>query len=237
MDSPYQLDLGPFQAKVVIDKSRQTRLFLLGQAIIKAYWYAELRFGQNFLPFITSQVKTGIRNNFLLYDAVGKILNVDKVVDSSKSYLKAAELYRHHPDRVKILLLVRDGRAVFYSGLKNGFRRRRCVNVWRNAYTRAMPLLDRVVDPKDILWVHYENLAKDPENELRRVCEFATLEYQPDMLKFMEHDHHITNGNNMRFGTDSSIRFDESWRKGLTAKDAKYFNDRAKALNLSFGYE
>jgi len=233
---PYALNLGPFEARVIVDKSRQTHLYLLRQKLVLAFWYIELRFGRNLFPMMTVQAKQGVENNFLLYDSVGKALSVDKVVDSSKSYLKAAELYRRHPDRVKIILLVRDGRAVFYSGIKNGFHRKHCVNVWKNTYARALPIFDRIVDPKDILRVHYEHLAQDPETELKRVCEFVGLDYEPDMLGFMEQEHHLTNGHNMRFRTDSSIRFDDSWKEGLSATNLNYFGNRAEALNKALGY-
>lgn len=237
MARPYALNLGPFKARVIVDRSRQTRFYLFWLKLVMILWYIELRFGRNLLPKLTAQAKQGVENNFLLYNSVGNVLNAEKVVDSSKSYFKAAELYKRHPDRVKIILLVRDGRAVFYSGIKNGFRRRRCINAWKHMYERALPILDRTVKPTDILRVHYEDLAKNPETELKRVCEFVGLEFEPDMLAFMDQEHHLTNGNNMRFGTDSIIRFDDSWREGLSPTDLNYFEGRAETLNRSLGYD
>jgi hypothetical protein len=237
MAQPYTLNLGPFTARVIVDRSKQTRLYVFWQKLVKAFWYVELRYGRNLLPMLTAHAKQGVKNNFTLYESVGKVLNAEKVVDSSKSYFKAAELYKSHPDRVKIVLLVRDGRAVFYSGIKNGFRRKRCVDVWKNMYARALPILNRTVKPTDLLRVRYEDLAKDPETELKRVCQFAGLNYEPKMLEFMEQAHHLTNGNDMRFRTDSSIKFDDSWREGLLQTDMSYFCDRADALNRSLGYD
>lgn len=237
MARPYALNLGPFTARVIVDRSKQTRLYLFWLKLVMALWYIELRYGRNLLPILTAQAKQGVENNFLLYNSVGEVLNAEKVVDSSKSYFKAAELYKRHPDRVKVILLVRDGRAVFYSGIKNGFRRKHCINAWKNMYARALPILKRTVKPADILRVHYEDLAKNPETELKRVCEFVGLNYEPEMLAFMEKAHHLTNGNNMRFRTDSSIRFDDSWKEGLLRTDMSYFNDRAEALNRSLGYD
>lgn len=234
---PYSLNLGPFKAMVIVDRSKQTRFSLFWQYLIKVAWYIDLRFGRNILPMLTAQAKQGIDNNFLVYESVGKILNADKVVDSSKSYFKAAELYRRHPDRVKIILLVRDGRAVFYSGIKNGFRRRRCVNAWKYLYARALPIFDKTVRSTDVLRVRYEDLAQNPETELKRVCEFVGIEFEPGMLAFMEQEHHLTNGNDMRFRADSSIRFDDSWRQGLSPTDLEYFEGRAAGLNKSLGYQ
>jgi len=236
LSHPYSLSLGPFKAQVVVDKARQTHLRQSWQKIVQAFWYIDLRFGLKLLPPLTAEARRGVSNNFFLYDTIGKILDVKKVVDSSKSYMKAAELYRQCPERVKIILLVRDGRAVFYSGIKNGFRRERSLYVWQRAYTRALPILGKIVDADDILRVHYENLAKAPEAELQRICRFLGLEFEPGMLDFTSHEHHIANGNDMRFNKSSRIRFDDSWREGLSGPDLEYFRKHADYLNRSLGY-
>lgn len=37
--------------------------------------------------------------------------------------------------------------------------------------------------------LRYEDLVADPEGELRRLCAFLGLEFEPAMLRYGEHDH------------------------------------------------
>ncbi|MDH2430269.1 sulfotransferase [Sphaerisporangium sp. TRM90804] len=41
----------------------------------------------------------------------------------------------------------------------------------------------------DGLDLRYEDLVEDPEGQLRRVCAFVGVEFEPGMLKYGEHDH------------------------------------------------
>ena len=234
---PYRLNLGPFKAHDVVDNDHQTRWRMFWQGVVAAFWYADLRFNVKSFAAITAHARRGVENNFALYDTVGDVRGIDKVVDSSKSYFKAAQLYKTQPTRVKIILLVRDGRAVMYSAIKKGVPRELRLKAWRNLYRRALPILSRNVDSKDILRVHYEDLANNPEAELKRICRFIGLMFEPQMLKFMEQTHHVTNGNDMRFGSDSAIKLDDSWKGAIAADDLAYFEKRAGPLNKELGYD
>jgi len=235
--NPYKLNLGLFKAQVVVDNAHQTKWRLFWQNIVRAFWYLELRYGLSLLPGLTAEAKRGVENNFMLYDVVGSVRGADKVVDSSKSYFKAAQLYKMRPDKVKIILLVRDGRAVLFSAIKKGVKRRVRLAAWHGLYQRALPVLRRNVDSTDILRVRYEDLANEPELELTRICKFVGLEYEPAMLSFNEKDHHVTNGNDMRLGRGSAIKIDDSWKSSIAPYDLAYFEHRAGALNRALGYD
>jgi hypothetical protein len=98
-------------------------------------------------------------------------------------------------------------------------------------------LLESQIAPRDILRVGYEALAADPARELRRICEFIGVAFDPQMLDFRSRVHHVLAGNDMRLDRGSTIRVDAAWRDRLTSDDLDYFARRAGALNRALGYE
>ena len=235
--NPYAFNLGAYRAKVVVDKSHQTPGYVIKRKLLVAQHYLKLKYGLPMLPYAEQTINKINENNFLLYKAVAETLNVDTVIDSSKSYLKGLGLYKEYPHNVRIILLVRDGRAVFYSGVKRQYARKQCVTVWKHVYERALPLLRRHVEERHMSIVHYEDLAADPAKELTRICDFCEMDFESGMLDFTSKEHHITNGNDMRLGNISEIRVDNSWMDNLSSKDLRYFESIAGNLNRSLGYE
>lgn len=233
---PYALNLGPIYAAV--GDSRVTGgWYRARRRLGAALHYLELRSGAfGALRPLLRRTHAGLENNLALYDMVGKRLGADFVVDSSKVYTKAVGLYRLAPGRVKIILLIRDGRAVYYSMRKRNFDRLFSLNSWYTHFRRALPLIERLVAPGDVLTVKYEDLARSPERELRRICAFAGLDFEPGMLDFKAKVHHNINGNDMRFAGASDIRLDTSWETRLAAEEKAFFQERAGWLNEKLGY-
>lgn len=237
MKTPYALNMGSHaRAFVTIDRSYQTPWFLARRRFLLGLSYLQLRFGWKFLEPLLRSIKHGVGNNFLVYDTVREVTGAAMVVDSSKSYLKAVELHRQNPRDVRILLLTRDGRGVMYSNMKRKRSRAESVAGWVNQYARALPLLRRHVDPAHVFQVKYEDLAADPSSEMRRICDYLGLQFEPGMLDFAAVTHHSTDGNDMRFSRHSEIRIDMKWKQALTAADLRYFERRAGALNNELGY-
>jgi hypothetical protein len=235
--NPYKLNLGRINAILHVDKKHQTSVYNFMQKFLSGLRYAELRFGLGFLkPFLAS-VYEEMKNNLILYDTVRSILGVDMVVDSSKNYLKAVGLYKTAPKEVRIILLKRDGRAVFYSGLKRNFSRKDSLMAWKNTYTRAFPLLSHHVASEHVLHIKYEDMVCNTRTELIRTCNFVGLEFEENMLDFTAKTHHITDGNDMRFNKSSIIKADTMWQGKLSIKNKQYFEMRAGALNRKLGYK
>ena len=224
------------QADTVVDARHQTVLRRAYRRVVYAGAYAHWRWWAPFLASFARPLDRGARNKWLLFETVANLESKLIVVDSSKHYLEAAALYRSAPRRTKVILLVRDGRAVFYSGLKRGRPRHKALAAWQQTYERAVPLLERVVDPKDFLNVRYEDLAADPARELQRICRFIGVAFDAGMLEFRSRTHHVVNGNDMRLGRNAGIRVDESWRRSLSPADLEYFERRGGALNERLGY-
>ncbi len=235
-EDPYVLNLGMFEAGTVIDSARQTTLRRLLRRIVYAGAYAHCLWNIRPLAPFSRPLARAAHNKWLLFDVVGRLQSRLLMVDSSKHYLEAAALYLAAPRRTKILLLVRDGRAVFYSGLKRGRTRRVALDAWRRTYQRAEPLLSRVTRPGDLLRVRYEDVAEDPAWELQRICRFIGLRFDSRMLDFRSRAHHVANGNDMRLARRTTIRLDDTWRNALSPADVAYFERHAGALNRKLGY-
>lgn len=234
---PYALNLGYISPQVVRDKHRHGPFNKLKKNYYHGVWYLQQRFDLKSLLPLLGPVFQGINNNFLLYDTVRSVLDVDMIVDSSKHYLKAIELYRKKPTEVRIIQLTRDGRGVYYSALKRNFPPKQFLNGWINHYSRALVLLERHISQEHLLRVKYEDLAKTPRHELRKICDFLRIDFEDGMLDFAGKTQHSTNGNNMRFSKSSEISLDNAWRAKLSAADKKYFNLKAGALNCRLGYD
>jgi len=234
--NPYALNTGYPRASITIDRNHQTKTYLLVRKIVHGLVYLQLRFGMDAVKTLTRKFQEGLDVRFALYDAILAKQKADVVIDSSKFYLDGIALYKHRPELTRVILLTRDGRGVMNSNLKRNVSEKQSVQSWLTYYERILPLLETNVDPQHVLRVRYEDLTEDPTKELTRICEFIGTVFEPSMLDFASHVHHITNANDMRFSTSSTIRRDTSWQDNLSEQNLRYFKQRAGRLNLELGY-
>jgi hypothetical protein len=235
-NAPYALNMGFPLPLVIKDKLHTTLRYKLKRRFLRGLRYIQLKYQLNFLKHFLNPIYDGIENTILVYEAVRRVLQCQMIVDSSKSYLEAIGIYNRNPDNVRILLLCRDGRGVFYSFIKRNFCRNMSLYAWKNHYERAIPLLEKYVNDDHLLRVKYEDIVQDPTAELKRICMFLNVEFEDKMLDFASHVHHMTDGNNMRFSKSSEIRADTAWQHELSDTDRAYFDKKAGHLNRSLGY-
>jgi len=234
--NPYALNLGYIYG-MTCDKKHQTPVYKFIRKVKSGLRYGELRYKMSFLKIFLKTFYERPKNRFFLYDVVNSVLGTDLVVDSSKIYLEAIGLYKMMPEKVRIILLVRDGRAVFYSGLKRNYSKKKALFAWKNFYSRILPLLRQHVSPEHVLLIKYEDLTSNPRNELLKICNFAGLEFEERMLDFKSKIHHLAAGSDMRFNDSSIIKTDLKWKQKLPQDDYIYFEKMAGSLNRKFGYE
>lgn len=233
---PYRLVLGFIKAGNEIDPRHQTRLRMALRKLSYGVEYAHLCWNTPLPAFIDRARRQGAENKRDLFRFILEQTNQEFVVDSSKHYLDALSLYRAAPDETKVIHLVRDGRAVFNSGISRGMPPKPALNAWVRHSRRSSLILGKRLPEPALLNVHYEALATSPEAELRRIADFLGIDFHPQMLRFAESDSHIANGNRMRFGKRSEIKFDERWRRELPEPMLQFFEHRAGELNRELGY-
>ena len=197
------------------------------------------------------------RRNAVLVEALLARTGRSCVVDSSKNGLRLKYLLRNPALDVKVIRLIRDGRAVALTytdparfadardprlrgGGAGGDRAGErlslasAVREWRRSHEAAETIL-RALPPSRWIEVRYEDLCRAPADALARVFSFMGVDPSATDLDFRRREHHVV-GNGMRLDTSSEIRLDERWRAALTADDLAAFEKGAGALNRRLGY-
>ncbi len=179
------------------------------------------------------------------------------IADSSKIGIRLKYLLRNRAFDVRVVRVIRDGRAVALTycdpggyadaadpSLRGGGAGRGARPVassiregawrWRRSNEEADALL-RGLEPQRWTTVHYETLCADPLRELNRLYGFLGAAELDDVPDFRAAEHHVI-GNGMRLDPHAEIRCDERWREVLSASDIEAFDSVAGALNRRYGY-
>lgn len=236
--SPYALRLWDAIAYDKIDHAIQTPMFKIASRLRNLWLDLREAVPAALRPLfpIPPIRQRALQNKIALYNAIAASWNKRLLVDSSKNPHEAMELYRRWPDRVRIVLVVRDGRGVFLSRLTSGFGRNDSLKGWRNYYRRALRILDTGVPASNLLKLRYEDFASKPDDFGRRLCEFCGLDFESQMLDLGAATRHMVNGNDTRFKAGRGIYLDERWRTQLSVGDLEYFLRKGGAMNSRLGY-
>jgi hypothetical protein len=198
--------------------------------------YLHLRWRVPTPTYLSRTIREGARNKQEFFDFILDETGGRFIVDSSKHYIEALNLYLAAPSDTRIIWLLRDGRAVFHSGLRRGMSPARAIDSWAEHNRRFSRLLEGNLPNSCWLAVRYEDLATNPDAELRRISNFLEIGYSPMMMKFGASESHIANGNRMRFSQSSEVRFDQEWQNTLSDDSLRFFERRAGQLNRQLGY-
>ena len=178
------------------------------------------------------------------------------IVDSSKIGMRLKYLLRDPSLDVRVVRLVRDGRAVALTykdpaafadstrpelrgGGMGGARESERLDMaaasreWRRSQEEAGAVLGRV-DRSRWVQLRYEDLCRDTQGELRRV--FSLLGVATDLpITLRGSEHHVV-GNGMRLDDSREVRLDERWRESLSPTDLETFERVAGETNRRLGY-
>lgn len=179
------------------------------------------------------------------------------IVDSSKIGIRLKYLLRNPHLDVKVLRLIRDGRAVALTymdpaqfadardpslrggGTGEGRDGERLPMVaaareWRRSNEEADVILKRL-DKRRWLEVRYEDLCSRTDDVLKTVLAFLGTHASQATTAFRSVEHHVL-GNGMRLDLDNFIGLDERWKTALTRADLDVFESVAGQKNRSLGY-
>lgn len=178
-----------------------------------------------------------IKNSLILYEAVRRAHHTPIVVDSTKNARRLQGLYLESHGRLRILNLLRDGRALCYSRMKRrNMPMAECARIWKMEQTKQQ-MIQRSIPDDLITSVRYEDLSEHTEQELSRICHVLGIEYQLSMLDFRNERHNIGGNHWMRFRHhETQVRRDDRWRSELAAEDLATFERIAGPLNRKLGY-
>jgi len=179
------------------------------------------------------------------------------VVDSSKVGIRLKYLLRNPALDVRVIRVVRDGRAVALTyidpanfadataphlrGGGNGESRDRerlspldAAHEWRRSNEEAAAIVAGL-DPSQYTTVTYEELCADTAAVLRRLWAFLGVAPRQFGPGWRSRSQHVI-GNGMRLDSTEAVRLDERWRRALTPAALKVFEAEAGDLNRQLGY-
>jgi hypothetical protein len=252
----YAFDIGDAGTDYRAVKSRYARR-LLGP-LHRGMFLESLRDGAlGICPTWRRQLPEIHRQNAALASTVSEITKAKVIVDSSKIPLRLKYLLRNTKLDIKVIRLIRDGRAVALTymdpprfadakdpalrGGGSGGRRKdemlsmaQAAQQWRRCNEEAENIL-RCLDPSQCIEVRYEELCRDTEKILMRLFEFLGLDPSKRVQEFRAVEHHVV-GNGMRLDTTSRISLDERWQLVLTEQELDIFDREAGEMNRRYGY-
>ncbi|HXT10447.1 MAG TPA: sulfotransferase [Candidatus Angelobacter sp.] len=180
--------------------------------------------------------------NVALVRVLQELTGVKLVIDSSKIAVHLKFLLRSPELKIKVIRLVRDGRAVTNSMLGHGLKRATRQETvaaaalgWRRNNEGAERVLADLPASQQ-KHLQYEQLCRQPRETLCELCDFLGLDPGRVVLDFRAKTQHVL-GNEMRLKSGSDIRLDERWRTALTKEDLAMFEEVAGAMNRKYGYE
>ncbi len=197
------------------------------------------------------------RRNAAFVAAVCQITAAEVVVDSSKTALRLKYLLRNPGLEMKVIRLIRDGRAVALTYMdpanfadaedparrgggtggrweKEHLTMATAARQWRRCMQEAESIRPSI-PPAQWIEVRYEDYCTDPEGTLNRLHRFLGIEPHEVLRDFRAIGQHIV-GNGMRLDTTSEVRLDERWQEVLTEEDLRTFDAIAGRLNRQYGY-
>lgn len=182
-----------------------------------------------------SHIRENQRLKAALAESVLECSGDTALIDTSKVGVQLKYHLRNPRFDVKAIWLVRDGRGVASSLMRNErVAMRQAANEWRRSYAEAAAVLGRM-DPSRWTRVRYEDLCTDPEGTLRALWRF--MDVAPRLAESRAPaDFHVLGHNASRLNGEQKIRLNEKWRSELSAADLRSFEAVAGALNRELGY-
>lgn len=190
------------------------------------------------IPGARRELDRRLRTNEALAEVITEMRGARAFVDASKRPGRLLHLRRIPSFDIRVIHLVRDGRAVARSTVRNlGFSPEEGARSWTAAAQDAERV--RTLFPAERwLTLRHEDLCREPEATLDRVLRFvgvAVLAGGGRVPDFRSADHHII-GNRMRLSHTSEVRLDERWRTEMPPEEVRAVERIAGEALERYGY-
>lgn len=178
-----------------------------------------------------------VKTNSAIFEELAHRTGEHVIIDSSKSVNRLRGLFTMPRDRfdVRVIHLVRDGRAVAYSNTRKGRPFPDWIKQWRQQ-NREVEATSEITDR--YMRVRYEDLVADPQAFVRQLLEFLDVKTPENVsLDWTEREKHNMGGNRMRRRKDAVIAPDNEYLTGLSDRQWRQAGRIAGDLLRRYGYE
>ncbi len=206
------------------------------RARVRGGAFESLRSGlASLLPARRKEWPTVRAVNRAIVEAVLELKRADVFLDASKDPVRLKHLLDSGDYDVWLIQLIRDGRGVVNSAIKNQSEPAElAAREWRRTHEQIQRLASRIGQTR-VLRLRYEDLCEDPATALAQTYGFLGLPPCDAVSTNGSVPHHIL-GNRMRLVPNIEIRPDEKWRRELPPAACDRFERIAGRLNRHFGY-
>ncbi len=172
------------------------------------------------------------------YRATSKVIGSNWILDSSHHTVEVNDHFHLGDQELRVIFLARDGRGVVNSMLKkSNLSIKQATKKWARFNERAMSFHSKL-SPNHLHKIKYEDLCKDPQLEVNKICNFLGLEeYNLEQNFTLTEFHFIGGSPTVKSNARFDIRLDESWKDVLSKPDLKIFDKYSRGLNQRLGYE
>jgi hypothetical protein len=187
------------------------------------------------LPGMGSRLQELVARNRDLFQALREVSGRQVVADASKHPIRARYLARIPGIDLRVVHLVRDAPGIVASRLKNqGYSVASSIRFWNRGAAHVERLFASL--PSDSwLRLRYEDLCRNPREELEKLAGFAGIGPFPRELAWRAGEHHVI-GNRMRLSDRVEIALDEAWRELLSAEQVERILRATQGHRARFGY-
>lgn len=164
----------------------------------------------------------------------------DVWIDQTPSHIRHTHFLLNLFPNSKLVHLVRDGRAVANSIMPLDFgpnTSSAAASWWIRCVAHGLAA-ESFWGPARALRIHYEELLIDPEHTLKKICDFAAIEYQVRMLSgggFAIPEYTLTQHSLVGEPFDSSRA--GAWNNNLKPRDIEIFESIAGDFLSNLGYD
>lgn len=192
----------------------------------------------NLVPGYRVKVERLINNHLQFFMKACEIDRSSVYIDGTKSVRRAELFAKFLKSNIKVLYLVRDGRAFCYSYIKNNHFTKDKLPEAAKAWLEYIELIDEFSSryPKvQIMTIRYEDLCRNLRKALSEICEFLDLPVDLNMIDNIQKPYHIF-GNVMRKHFNGNVKEALSWKSELTAGEIDMITSFMEKDLRRFGY-
>ena len=184
------------------------------------------------LPFYS----LALQSNKEALEAILEISKKSIISDASKNSKRLEVLLQSKSFKVRVIYLVRDGRAIVHAYL------RKYKSCWPGLYNlistdRAARRLMAKHGSKNWLTIRYEDMATDLEGTMRNICSFSKINYESLMLHPDTSNFNGLGGNRLIKRPIDKIILDNVWQTEMPRITRSFTSIIVSKFNRRHGYK